>query len=114
MKDLLKIFVIVFLCFSCSLTKKRTLYNQNHQCIENEKFRNEYFKNIEIIDSLINKNQNESFHKSLRFISLYTHVSFETMLNYGRLYPYGAFEKDKKIWLDWYEENRCSNIQFKK
>lgn len=107
------IFFIVFFCLSCSITKKRASYNENSQCIENEKFKNEFFKNIDIIDNLINKNQNEIFHKSLKFISLYTPVSFETMLNYGSIYPYGTYEKDKQIWLDWYEKNKCNNIQFK-
>ncbi|WP_294732520.1 hypothetical protein [uncultured Flavobacterium sp.] len=59
------------------------------------------------------KVKNESFDSSLKFISKYTHVSFNSMNNYARTYPLGIFEKDKEGWLKWYEENKCNNIQFK-
>jgi len=112
MKNLLYVFFVVFF-FSCSLTKKEISSKEHLQCVENKKFKTEFFKNIDIIDSLITKNQNENFNKSLKFISIYTHVSFESMLNYSRTYPYGVYEKDRKAWIDWYEKNKCSNIQFK-
>ena len=110
MKNLLVIFIIPFI-FSCSLTKSKIHSKEDYQCTENLKFKNEFFKNINYIDSLINKEQNQDFHKSLEFISTYTHVSYETMLNYNRIYPYGAYIKDKKNWLNWYEENKCKNLK---
>ncbi|WBV60549.1 hypothetical protein PFY12_00170 [Chryseobacterium camelliae] len=82
-------------------------------CKENLEFKKEFFSNIKTIDSLIYKNQNQQFNKSLGFISKYSHVTFESTLNYSRKYPGGAYEKDRKIWIDWYEKNKCTNIQFK-
>lgn len=35
------------------------------------------------------------------------------MSNFGNTYPIGAYEKDKLIWLRWYDENKCKNIQIK-
>jgi hypothetical protein len=86
----------------------------NGSCIENLDFKEKYFHNIKIIDSLINKDEGNQFNKSLGFISKYSHVSFESRLNYAGLYPSGIYEKDRKGWLEWYEKNKCSNIQFKK
>ncbi|MWB94191.1 hypothetical protein GON26_07440 [Flavobacterium sp. GA093] len=83
-------------------------------CNENIAFKNTYFENIKNVENLIYKEQNESFHNSLKFISQYSHVSYESMANYSRTYPGGIFENDKKLWIKWYEENKCNNIQFKK
>lgn len=76
-------------------------------------FKKEFFQNIENIERLITKSQNESFKNSLNFIGKYTHVSFEDMLNYASTYPINSLERDKKVWLNWYNANKCNNIQFK-
>ena len=102
--------IFLLLCVSCStLNKQRQI--KTEACNENLKFRNVYFDNIQNVENLITKEQNESFHKSLKFISKYTKVSFNEMLNYARIYGYSTFERDKIGWLKWYEENKCSNIQ---
>jgi hypothetical protein len=59
------------------------------------------------------KEKDETFDVSLRFISKYAHVSFESMANYAHTYPIGVFEKDKDGWIRWYNKNKCNNIQFK-
>lgn len=89
-------------------------YNQDVDCVENEEFKTLFFENIHIIDNLITVDQNEKFQNSLEFISQYAPVSFEKTLNYARIYPYGIYETDRKDWLKWYEENKCSNIQLNK
>lgn len=111
MKKILNILLIMVFFSSC-MTKKQIL-KEELQCIENKKFKNEFYKSINIVDSLITKNQNEVFHKSLKFISIYAHVSYESTLNYSRTYPYGVYEKDRKGWLDWYEKNKCNDLQLK-
>ena len=63
--------------------------------------------------TLIDKNQNKSFKNSLNFIGKYTYVNFESMTNYAGTYPIGVFDKDKKVWLNWYEKNKCKNIKIK-
>lgn len=107
--------LLLFLLFSC-VTKNNDLkyQNTNLNCNENKTFKKEFYKNINVVDSLIYKNQNDQFNKSLLFISKYTNVSFESRLNYARLYPNGIYEKDRKGWLEWYEKNKCNNIQLKK
>jgi hypothetical protein len=34
------------------------------------------------------------------------------MLNYARSYPFGVYKDDRKNWIKWYDENKCSNLQF--
>ncbi len=104
--------IIFFLLVGCVSSNKMNLM-KNKPCNENLAFKKVYFENIYNVESLITTEQNESFHKSLKFISKYTKVSSESMLNYARTYPYGVFEEDKVNWLKWYEENKCKNIQFK-
>lgn len=82
-------------------------------CKENLEFKEKFFSAIEFIDTLIYSIQGKKFRENLNFISKYTHVSFESMLNYAGTYTGGAYEKDRKIWIDWYEQNKCTNIQFK-
>lgn len=113
-----KIIYILFLmlgtfgiCFSCSTSKK--IESNIGFCNENFKFKTVYFGNIQNIENLIYNDQNESFHNSLKFISNYAHVNFESMMNYSNTYSSVAFEEDKKNWILWYENNKCKNIQFK-
>jgi hypothetical protein len=108
-----KTFAVAFLLFiSCSSSNTKSSLEEN-PCNENLAFKKVYFENIQNIENLETKSQNESFHNSLKFISKYAKVNFESMANYARTYPYGIFEEDKAGWLKWYEENRCNNIQFK-
>jgi len=110
MKIILLASTLTILIFSCSPSKSLKVAST---CNENKNFRIAFFQNIDNVESLISKEQNKSFRNSLQFISEYTHVSFEDMANYARIYPTGSLEKDKKVWLEWYESNRCNNIQFK-
>jgi hypothetical protein len=102
-----------FLMFlSCSSNK--VLKSENKiTCNENLVFKKQFFGHIQNVENLIYEIQNESFRNSLNFIGKYTHVSFESMSNYANTYPSGIFLKDKKLWLKWYEDNRCKNIQLK-
>jgi hypothetical protein len=108
---------IIIAVFLINCTSKTNTYNNialNSECVENLKFKKEYFNSVKVVDSLIYKDQNSQFKKSLLFISKYSYVSFESMANYGRLYPGGNYKEDRKGWIDWYEKNKCNNIQFKK
>lgn len=82
-------------------------------CKENLEFKEKFFESIKFIDTLIYSIQGRKFKETLNFISKYTHVSSESMLNYAGLYSGVAYEKDRKIWIDWYEKNKCTNIQLK-
>lgn len=82
-------------------------------CKENLEFKEKFFESIKFIDTLIFSIQGKKFYETLNFISKYSHVSSESMLNYARTYPGGVYEKDRKTWVDWYEKNKCTNIQFK-
>jgi len=95
------------------LLNSPTICGKTVDCKENLEFKKSFFGSIQFIDTLIYSIQGKKFHDALKFISKYTHVSSESMLNYARIYPGGVYEKDRKIWIDWYEKNKCTNIQFK-
>lgn len=90
--------------------------NLNKDCVENLEFKkvfNSYILQIE--NYTVGKTDDkEKFNTGIKFISRYCHVSDEELMNYANEYTnLNAFEKDKKSWLKWYEDNKCSNIQFK-
>lgn len=111
MRGLIFLVLSVFLSISCSSHKGSTQKN----CDENEVFKIKFFESIKKVEDDINGNgEPEDFEKGLDFIDNYTKVSYDKMLNYTNSYTtMKDFEKDKKIWLKWYEENKCSNLQFK-
>ncbi len=114
MKNIFSILVLLLLMSCANSVKKGNNVYVNGDCIENLDFKKEYFYHIKIIDSLVEKSQNKQFTKSLLFVSKYAHVSAESMLNYANTYPMGVYEDDRKGWIEWYEKNKCNNIQFKK
>lgn len=96
-------------------------------CTENIAFKKKYFYCLAIIEKRtiqatvpkqITKQElkafvkDRDFTKSLRFISRYTKVSFGKIMNYN--YNYASvedFELDKKVWLAWYENNKCKDLK---
>jgi len=108
----MKIFLALIFLYSCSTTNKN-IETESSRCNENLKFKTEFFKNIRNIEDQMTKEKDETFDISLKFVSRYSHVSFESMTNYAHTYPLAVFEKDRIGWLKWYEENRCSNIRFR-
>lgn len=121
-----KLFILLLIS-SCSLNLKMT----EPICQENLEFKKTFFSSINYMDSINSLNykqlnnlhvdsiktiierQKGDFELSLNFISQYAQVSWEKRIHY--LIPYSAkdYEQDKLGWLRWYEENKCSNIQFK-
>ena len=112
MKQNTSIFILLIF-INCS-TPNKIFSQEKVDCVENLQLKKDFFRKIKIIDSLVYRNQNKEFKKSLGFISRYSHVSFEDTANYTGLYPGSTYIKDRKGWLEWYEKNKCSNIQFKK
>lgn len=113
---ILSVFSFLFILINCTAAKIVEPENLfvNGKCIENLDYKKTYFHHITKIDNLIYKFQNEEFKKSLQFISKYNYVDWASMANYARIYPAGAYEKDRKGWILWYDLKKCSNIQFKK
>ena len=119
--------ILVFAVSSCTSSKqtnsKKSVCNENlnfkkvfFQKIQNvEVFmtRHPEFKNIEDLENYYTADRIDMFKSSLLYISKYSKVSYESMLNYDQSYPIGLYEEDKKNWLKWYNENKCTNIQFK-
>jgi len=104
-KILLILLPIIFSGSSCKSGK-----NSIH-CIENKKFKKEFFMRINIVEQ--NLHQDSLFQSSLIFLSNYAPVSFYEMMNYARIYPLHALERDKKVWIIWYEDNKCKNLKLK-
>ncbi len=119
--------ILIFLIYSCSSSRNVDL--KDTQCNENLAFKKIFFEKIQNVDSFMigqsklkNMNdidnffiteRNEIFKSSLLFISKYSTVSYESMANYDRSYPYGIYQNDRISWLKWYDENKCNNIQSK-
>jgi len=101
-------FLFFILCInSCQSIKS------NPSCNENIKFKEVFFSHIKVIDNNIDKNQNEEFRTSLIFISNYAGIERGSLNNYSSSYPIGIYQSDRKKWIEWYELNKCRNIQFK-
>lgn len=107
MKKLLIFLFPLVLSSSCTSTIIK------NSCHENEEFKNLFFSHIEYIESNISISQNEKFRESVIFMSNYVPVSLNRILNYSRTYPTGVFKNDKIKWIEWYQENKCKNIQLK-
>ncbi|SHF04117.1 hypothetical protein SAMN05444377_10371 [Flavobacterium fontis] len=101
--------IILFLMISCNSNKEII-----NGCNENKEFKKVFFSHFDYIKNNIYIRQDIKFRESLIFISNYTHVSLDRIVNYSGTYPYGVFIKDSVIWRNWYEENKCNNIQLKK
>jgi len=87
--------------------------NLNSSCNENIEFKEMFFYHIEYVEKNIAVSQDSTFIQSVIFISNYAPVSFDKIMNYSRTYPTGVFEKDRIKWIEWYEENKCKNIELK-
>lgn len=83
------------------------------ECNENTKFKEIFFHHVENIEKNIGVLQGAKFRESVIFVSNYAPVSVNELMNYSRNYPIGIFEKDRIKWTQWYEENKCRNIQLK-
>jgi hypothetical protein len=104
-KILILFFPILICCKSANVNKS--------DCDENIKFKEMFFFHVNYIESNIAVSQDFKFRESVIFISNYAPVSLEKIMNYSTTYPIGVFEQDRIKWKEWYEENKCKNIQFK-
>ena len=103
--------ILISYLASCSVTPNVI---SSGDCIENKKFKKYYFTQVEYVKKNISVSQDKKFLDALIFIANYAPVSFEEMMNYGRTYGIRTLEKDEVMWLKWYQENKCSNLQLKK
>jgi hypothetical protein len=99
--------LIILILISCKSTKPKI------DCDENEQFKQMFFSHIENIDKNMTISQNAKFRESVIFISNYAPTSTNEIMNYARSYPFGIYQQDRKKWIEWYEENKCKNIQLK-
>ena len=102
---------ILLLLNSCLATKG----SNKRECDENQIFRNIFFDAIRKVENdMLGKGEPGDYNEGLDFIDDYTKVSYDKMLNYSRSYTtMKEFEKDKKVWLRWYNKNKCYNLQVK-
>ncbi|MEX0995628.1 MAG: hypothetical protein WDZ45_01110 [Flavobacteriaceae bacterium] len=100
-------FLFILSCKSAGDTK------DGNNCVENTEFKEKFFYHFNYIENNISVLQDSKFKESVIFISNYAPVSTNNIMNYSRTYPIGIFEKDRIKILEWYEENKCNNIQFK-
>jgi hypothetical protein len=105
---LLIISLVSLLIFSCKSNS-----SLKNDCDENLNFKELFFYHIKNIDTRITISQDVKFRESVTFISNYAPVSVNRIMNYSRTYPYSIYQKDRELWINWYEENKCKNIQLK-
>jgi hypothetical protein len=89
-------------------------------CRENPRFKEKFFFNISTLEKytiehtlIVEKHTTteDSFLKSLNFISKYTQVPVGNVYNYNVGYTsLEEFNAQKKKWLSWYELNKCKNL----
>jgi hypothetical protein len=108
-----QIIIIVMTYFTLLISCKGTTVNN---CNENLDFKKVFMDNITNVENytLGNETDKTKFNSGIIFLSKYTSLSYEKILNYSFEYvDINAFHKDKVVWLKWYNDNKCSNIQFK-
>ncbi|WP_152640738.1 hypothetical protein [Flavobacterium sp. 316] len=104
-KILITTFLILISCKTSEINKSN--------CKENMDFKKAFFYHIKYIENNIGISQDSTFMKSIIFISNHAPVSVNQIMNYARSYPIGVFQQDYIKWIQWYEEDKCTNIQFK-
>ncbi len=109
----MKIFHIIILYLFILSCKSPGNTKDENNCLENTQFKEKFFYHIKNIDNNISVLQDSKFKESVIFLSNYAPVSTNSIMNYSRSYPIGIFEKDRIKILEWYEESKCNNIQFK-
>ena len=101
----------MFFCLGCSSSKNPSFSD----CNENSEFKKIFFAHLATIHKYQKGDGNKlDEENSLRFVSQYAPVSFESRLNYDGSYPGGVYEKDRAGWIQWYENNKCNDLQIKK
>ncbi|MEP6262489.1 MAG: hypothetical protein ABJ092_12990 [Gillisia sp.] len=103
--------ILTFLILGCSVWQGQPTAD----CDENPEFKRIYFDHLSTIHKYQEgEGQKPDVENSLRFVSRYAPVSFESRLNYAGVYPPDVYKKDRAGWLEWYEVNKCKNLQIKK
>ena len=105
--------VMVLVAFLFSIGCQTSRMVETGRCRENEKFRKRFFASIKQVENYMDgKGEKKAFQSSIRFISKYTHVSSDKMLNYNGSYAtYENYQQDKQNWINWYQGNRCNDIR---
>jgi hypothetical protein len=124
----MKIMLLSIILISCS--NKITNIDK---CKENIAFKKEWDENINFLINYYNVRQNESVYEeaignysitefseegdrylsALEFISKYIPISYEYKTSFSGKLPYSIYLKEKERWNNWYEKNKCSDIQLK-
>ncbi|PCJ92263.1 MAG: hypothetical protein COA50_15645 [Flavobacteriaceae bacterium] len=127
------IYFIILTFLNCASSKD--LNTKNNNCSENMSFKKEFYKKLAFLDSyyenqsknttIIDSNETfqntmdrlnktkSDYEKSLSFFSKHPKISYQYMGSYSGEIPYNLYLDEKKVWMGWYEENRCKNIQLK-
>lgn len=128
MRVVLVYFFMLVLFFSCSTINKAS------HCKENISFKKDFFSSIDIIEEFTRKRIDSSelnipklnvidfpnfkklknkreYTEAIYFLNDYVTIS-DSILNYFFEYSdLDMFYRDKKNWLNWYEENRCKKLK---
>ena len=51
------------------------------------------------------------YYKAIRFFSKYSKINSEYAGNYINQIPYNKYLNYRKVWINWYEKNKCKNLE---
>jgi hypothetical protein len=128
MKSKFLIIVLIVISISCSGKVFNTV-----SCVENKDFKKEWKKNIEFLDNYyaMRENisvyeeatrnysiteiseENDRYFSSLEFVSKYVTINYVYKTSFSGSIPYRIYFEEKENWNEWYEKNKCSDIQLK-
>ena len=132
MRKLRIIYFLAILSIGCAGNKKLDL--EREICNENLIFKKEFFSNLSILDDYY-KNKSKStniandiqlnfeeklekldkiksdYYKAIRFFSKYSKTNSEYAGNYINQIPYNKYLNYRKVWINWYEKNKCKNLE---
>lgn len=85
--------LLLLVLVSCSMKR-----NTSKDCTESKIFKDKFFIAVQRVEGyVLGKGDKKLFQSSLKFISKYTHVSYDKMLNYNNSYTkIEDYEEDKK------------------
>lgn len=110
MKKIL-IILIVFISTATSIVGVK-----NPDCDVDEKFKEWFFIYLERCENFTKYFEGDDTEKvieSVYFLNAVTGIQSNIYLGDAVLYDKKEFKKDKKKWLDWYENNKCEITMFK-
>jgi hypothetical protein len=104
MKSKFLIIVLIVISISCSGKVFNTV-----SCVDISVYE-EATRNYSITEI---SEENDRYFSSLEFVSKYVTINYVYKTSFSGSIPYRIYFEEKENWNEWYEKNKCSDIQLK-